>query len=297
MHSDLLTSLSGKTKVFAVLGHPVAHSLSPPMHQAAFRALGMDAVYVAFDVVPERVLEVLRAMAVMGFGGVNLTIPLKEAVFAGLERLAPSAERSASVNTVVFGADGEMTGHSTDGAGLRRAVEEGFGLSFEGASVLLMGCGGAGRAAARELAEGGVSHLLLANRSVERARGLAAELAREYPAMMVEVSPCWPPPAERTRGVELILNSTSVGMKGGDDAVLRAAHVGAHHRMLDMTYVQEETPMMGVVRAAGGQAVNGLGMLLHQGVESFELWTGVRPPVEPMREALRAAVYGRPGGV
>lgn len=286
-------SLTGKTRIFAVLGHPVAHTMSPPMHQAAFRALGMDAVYAAFDVLPENLMAVLPAMAVMGFGGVNLTIPHKEVAYKGIADLAPSAQRSASVNTVVFRADGSLEGHSTDGYGLRMAVKEAFDLDFANASVLLIGCGGAGRAAAREIAEGGAVRLVLANRTPERARDLAAELAREYPAMLVEAASAWPPPPDTVQSVNVILNSTSLGMNAGDPALLTPAHLGAHHRMLDMTYVLEETPMMAAVRTAGGQAVNGLGMLLHQGVRSFELWTGVHPPVEPMRAALRDAVYGK----
>ncbi len=290
-------SLTGKTRVFAVLGHPVAHTLSPPMHQAAFRALGMDAVYAAFDVAPGKLMTVLPAMAAMGFGGVNLTIPHKEEAYRGIEALAPSAMRSASVNTVVLREDGSLEGHSTDGYGLRMAVKEAFDKDFAGVSVLLLGCGGAGRAAARELAEGGAARLVLANRSPERARALAEELSREYPAMLLEVAASWPPSPETVQAVDLILNSTALGMKAGDAALLTAEHAGPHHMMLDMTYVLEETPMMAAVRAAGGRAVNGLGMLLHQGVRSFELWTDVLPPVEPMRAALRDAVYGKNGHV
>jgi shikimate dehydrogenase len=293
LQDSALFSISGKTKVFAVLGHPVAHSLSPPMHQAAFRALGMDAVYTAFDVVPEKLMEVLHAMAVMGFGGVNLTIPLKEVAYQGIEHLSPGARRSGSVNTVVFREEGTMEGHSTDGYGLRMAVEEAFDLSFSNQSVLLIGCGGAGQAAARELADCGAARLVLANRTPERARKLASELSREYPATLVEVSPAWPPPAELVRTTDLILNSTSLGMKPDDPALLSPDHLHSGQRMMDMTYVLEETPMMAAVRSAGGQAVNGLGMLLHQGVRSFELWTGVKPPPEPMRTALRTAVYGK----
>lgn len=283
--------------MFAVLGHPVAHTLSPPMHQAAFRALGMDAAYAAFDVRPEELMRVLPAMAAMGFGGVNLTIPHKEVAYRGLADLADSARRSASVNTVVFGENGSLQGHSTDGYGLRMAVNEAFGMSFSGLSALLLGCGGAGRAAARELAEHGASRLVLANRTPEKAKILADELAKEYPAMLIDVSPAWPPERETLEGVALILNSTSQGMKEDDPPLLSPEAVQPGQRMLDMTYVLEETPTMAVVRAAGGQAVNGLGMLLHQGVKSFELWTGATPPVEPMRSALRGAVYGKPAHV
>lgn len=290
-------SLTGKTRVFAVLGHPVAHTLSPPMHQAAFRALEMDAVYAAFDVSPENLMPVLSAMSAMGFGGVNLTIPLKEVAYRGLENLAPSALRSASVNTVVFREDGTLEGHSTDGAGLRLAVQEAFGLSFYGLSALLLGCGGAGRAAARELADQGASRLVLANRTPARAKALADELGREYPATLIEVASSWPPSPEEMEGVDLLLNSTSLGMKADDPSLLAPGAVVEGLSMLDMTYVLEQTPTMAAVRLAGGRAVNGLGMLLHQGVKSFELWTGVSPPVEPMRDALREAVYGKRGDV
>ena len=136
--------ITGKTGAFGVLGHPIAHTLSPPMHNAALGEMGIDAVYLPFDVAPEWLLEVLAGMQAMGFGGVNLTIPHKEVAFHGLPRLDASAKLVGAVNTVEFSSDG-MMGHSTDGYGILKAIDEGFGMGVKGRSVAVVGCGGAGR--------------------------------------------------------------------------------------------------------------------------------------------------------
>ncbi len=146
----------GKTRTFAVIGHPIGHTLSPAMHNAAFRALGRNAVYLAFDIEPDRVIESLRAMAAMGFGGVNVTVPHKETVFRGLDRLDGSARRVGAVNTVQFTPEG-MVGHSTDAEGFLRAMQEAFGRGPEGLGVFVLGAGGAGRTVALECARAGAA--------------------------------------------------------------------------------------------------------------------------------------------
>ena len=135
--------LSGHTKPYAVLGHPIGHTLSPVMHNASFQALGLDAIYLAFDVHPDRLMEVLPAMRDMGFGGVNLTVPLKEAAFRGLKELGPSAQWLGAVNTVEFRPDGTLKGHNTDGQGFLTALQEAFDLRVAGKRLFVLGCGGA----------------------------------------------------------------------------------------------------------------------------------------------------------
>ena len=291
MTSPLL-SWSGSTRVVAVLGHPVAHSLSPAMHNPTLQAMGLNAVYAAFDVHPDHLLEVLRSMAHMGAAGVNLTIPHKQVAFRGLKHLSDTARLAGSVNTVVFREDGELEGHSTDGYGLRAAVEEAFGSGMDGKRVLLLGCGGAGRAAALQAADDGAAELWLANRTPERSSELADDLRRRFPELRVECCASWPPSPEEVRLCDLILQSTSLGMKPEEPALLEPDHFREGQAFFDMTYVQRTTPTMRAAREAGASAANGLGMLLHQGVRSLEIWTGRGVPVEVMRAALRRAVYG-----
>ena len=295
--SHPFAGVDGRTRPFAVLGHPIAHTLSPVMHNAAIRALGMNAIYLAFDVKPEDLIGILRGMGRMGFGGVNLTIPHKEVAYGGVDHLAETAIRAGSVNTIVFREDGSLEGHSTDGYGLTRAVGEAFGKSFENAEVLILGCGGAGRAAALEAAERGAARIRLANRNPERAGKLAQELYAALPLTAIHVASAWPPPAAETRTADFILNSTALGMKPDDDALLTPEHLHPGQALLDMTYVLRETPMMRVAREAGAKAANGLGMLLHQGARSFEIWTGSPPPLDPMRAALRETIYGETSDV
>ncbi len=282
----------GTTRTFAVLGHPVSHSLSPAMHNPALRQMGVNGVYLAYDVRPDALLEVLTAMSKMGWGGCNLTIPHKEVAFRGLDHLDDTARLAGSANTILFRPDGTMEGYSTDGYGLRMALNESFGLSFTGSDVLILGCGGAGRAAAIQAAQEGASCVRLANRSPERRMILAEEIRKAYPDVEVEELCSWPPPADSVHRSEIILQSTSLGMKADEPPLLDQDAFHQGQAFLDMTYIQQKTPTMLAAELAGARVVNGLGMLLHQGVRSLEIWTGQEVPVETMRAALRAGVYG-----
>ena len=155
-------NLSGHTKPFAVLGHPIGHTLSPVMHNASIRELKFDGIYLALDVHPDRLMEVLPSMALMGFAGVNLTVPHKEVAFQGLEKLDESAKLFGAANTVEFTEDG-MVGHNTDGYGFLKALEETFGKTVNGDAVFVLGCGGAGRATALQSATKGAKLLVLAD--------------------------------------------------------------------------------------------------------------------------------------
>ncbi len=279
-------NITGHTKAYAVLGHPVGHTLSPLMHHAAFEALEMDAVYLAFDVTPEQLMGVLAAMKDLGFGGVNLTVPLKEVAAKGLVGLDESAQLLGAVNTVKFTPEG-MIGCNTDGEGFRRAVEEAFGTPIEGKSVFVVGTGGAGRAVALTCAGSGVTSVGLADVDAARAAKLAMEIETKY---FTAVSVAKNPDAE-ARKADLVVQATPLGMKAGDASPLGPGAFRAGQLAFDLVYVQPETPFMKAARAAGAKAANGLGMLLHQGAKAFEIWTGVKPPVGIMRRVLEKAVY------
>jgi shikimate dehydrogenase len=275
--------LSGHTKPFAVLGHPIGHTLSPVMHNASMQALGLDAIYLAFDVRPEHVMDVLEAMRAMGFGGVNLTIPLKEVAYRGLVQRDPSAQLLGSVNTVQFTALG-LVGHNTDGYGFLKAMEEAFGRGVEGDALHVLGAGGAGRAVALTSARAGAKSIALVDVDEKRSRAVADEIARQFPNVRVTIG-------GDPGAADVIVQCTPVGMKPGDASPLPPDRFRKGQRAFDLVYMYPTTPFMSAAQQAGAKAVNGLGMLLHQGARAFEIWTGTAPRVDKMREALEQAVY------
>ncbi|MFC1452729.1 shikimate dehydrogenase [Verrucomicrobiota bacterium] len=284
--------LSGHTKPFAVLGHPIGHTLSPVMHNAAFRALELDAIYLAFDVAPERLMNVLPAMADMGFGGVNLTVPLKEVAFRGLAALDKSARDLGAVNTVACLPDG-LKGYNTDGYGFLSSTREAFGVGVEGLSVFILGCGGAGRAVALTCADRGAARLAVTDQDETRSARLAGEIASFAPSVSVSSVPAgaalW---REASAGADLVVQATPVGMKPEDPPLLGADAFREGQRAYDLVYMYPETPFMKAAREGGAHAANGLGMLMHQGARAFSIWTGREAPEDTMRSALEHEVYG-----
>ena len=284
-------NLSGHTKPFAVLGHPIGHTLSPVMHNASMRELGFDGIYLALDVHPDRLMEVLPAMALMGFAGVNLTVPHKEIAFHGLEKLDESAKLFGAANTNEFAEDG-MVGHNTDGCGFLKALEEAFGKTVEGDSVFVLGCGGAGRASALQAASQGAKRLVLADIDAERVQKLHDEIIGLTPQVEVVQALEQPEQIELCREADLVVQASPVGMKKADPSLLPPEAFRAGQRAFDLIYMYPETAFLTTAREAGAEIANGLGMLLHQGARAFEIWTGIEPSVPAMRKALEAAVYG-----
>jgi shikimate dehydrogenase len=286
--------LSGHTQPFAVLGHPIGHTLSPVMHNASIRSLARDAIYLAFDVAPERLLEVLPSMRDMGFGGVNLTVPLKEVAFEGLSDLDETARRLGAVNTVEFLEGGGLRGHNTDGTGFLKAVEESFGATVEGKRVFVCGGGGAGRAVALTCCAAGAAGVAVSDIDESRAQKICDEIVAQFPAVAAEVVPAgeaaW---VAAGQAADLIVQSTPIGMKPEDPSVLPAGAFREGQWAFDLVYMYPRTAFMRSAEAAGAKVANGLGMLLHQGARAFEIWTGSEPDVPAMRAALENAVYGK----
>ncbi len=283
--------LSGHTKPFAVLGHPIGHTLSPVMHNASMQELGFDGIYLALDVHPDELMEVLPSMAKMGFAGVNLTVPHKEVAFRGLEKLDESARLLGAANTVQF-TEHDMIGHNTDGYGFLMALEEAFGKRVEGDAVFVLGCGGAGRAVALMAAREGAKSLVLADIDAERVQKLNDEITELTPHVEVTQAIDTDAQIKLCRTCDLVVHASPIGMKKDDPSLLPsdAFHVG--QRAFDLIYMYPETAILTTAREAGAQIANGLGMLLHQGARAFELWTGTKPSVPAMRKALEDAVYG-----
>ncbi len=282
--------LSGHTLPFAVLGHPIGHSLSPVMHNASIEKLGLDAIYMAFDVPPDQLMDVLPAMQKMGFKGVNLTVPLKEVAFRGIEDLADSAAVAGAVNTVEFKKDGGLRGHSTDGIGFLTAFDEAFGRSVQGLAVFVLGTGGAGRTVAISCAQAGCSSLTLSDIDQDRSAAVRDEISKLAPGCAVVI--CGPDADDASRDADVVIQATPVGMKMEDRPLLGARAFSEGQFVYDLIYMYPETGLMKEASSAGAKCANGLSMLLHQGAASFKIWTGIAPDIEAMRAALENSVYG-----
>jgi shikimate dehydrogenase len=276
-------TIGGHTRLLAVIGHPVRHTLSPAMHNASFAAEGLDFVYVALEVAPEDLPAATRGAAALGFRGFNATIPHKRALVPLMDDLDEAARVSGAVNTVVI--DGEkLTGYNTDGSGLLEACGEG-GVTVKGKSVLLLGAGGAAASAAFAFGQEGAADLRIVNRTPERALRLSEEL-RAVGTENVEV---YPPDAigEAAGGAEIVVNATSLGMKDEDRLPIPASYLDEGKTVCDAVYrAGQETALIREARLRGARVVTGKRMLLYQGVLAQKLWTGHEPNVQAMEAAL-----------
>ncbi|MET0327071.1 MAG: shikimate dehydrogenase [Ilumatobacteraceae bacterium] len=267
-------------RVAGVIGSPVLHSLSPAIHNAAFEAAGLDWVYVAFEVAPGRAGAALDAMRVLDLGGLSVTMPHKEDVAAAVDELDPAAAALRSVNTVAWGADHRLVGHSTDGAGFVASLAA-SGVDVTGKSVALVGAGAAARSVIDALGRAGAADIAVLNRTPARAAEAAAVSSVARVGDFFDLRPA-----------DIVVNATSVGM--GTTKV--PVDVGQLHRgqvVADLVYHPLETALLRSAARAGCTTVDGLGMLVHQAVLQQELWTGQRPEPAPMRSAALAELARR----
>lgn len=273
--------ISGATRVAAVIGSPVRHSLSPALHNAAFAQLGLDWVYVALHVDAGRAGDAMRAMRVLGLGGLSVTMPHKEDVAAAVDSLDPAAAALRSVNTVVPQPDGSLRGYSTDGAGFVASLEA-AGESVAGRSVVVLGAGGAARAIVDALARSGAARIAVVNRTATSAEA-AASLAGAVGAVGA---------AGEVRDADLVVNATSVGM-GSSDLPCDASLLHAGQVVADIVYHPRRTALLHAAAAVGARTVEGLGMLVHQAVLQQRLWHGATPSAEVMTAAAERELAAR----
>lgn len=277
---------------YALLGWPVRHSLSPAMQGAGFSALGIEATYELIEVAPEQLPQCLERLVREGYRGWNATVPHKEQLARLLPDLDPGAAAAGSANTVVNTA-GHLKGYSTDGYGLARAIEESFGLPVPGTRFLFLGTGGAARATAVHFARAGAAGIVLVNRTLAKAEALAATVAAAAPACPVGCVALGDLALVRAAlgGQDCLVQATSLGLHAGDPPPLDPDLLPPALAVMDMIY--GETPFLRGARSRGCRTADGSGMLLYQGVRSFELWTGRAAPVAAMRAGLTRALAAR----
>ncbi len=277
--------------IFAVFGDPVEHSLSPVMHNAAYKALGMDCEYHKFRVTLDDLEGAIKGARAMGFGGLNLTIPLKEKAL-GIVEPDTMARAIGAVNTIEFSGDDiagitGIVGHNTDGIGAVKALAA-SGVDIPGSRVLILGAGGAARAVAYQLAKDG-ARVTIANRTLGKAQELAGNVRSVGNANGTGLEEL----SKLTADADIIINTTSVGMHPDTDRTLVTAdmmHTG--QVIFDIVYSPLETCLLREAKKAGAVTIDGIKMLVLQGAESFRIWTGIEPPVDVMEQAVRD-VLGR----
>ncbi len=275
------------TRIFGVIGSPIAHSLSPAMQTAALNALRLDAVYSAFEVPPQFLKPVLKALVLAGVEGLNVTVPLKEAVIPLLDRLDPAARAIGAVNTIRI-RNRKLTGCNTDAAGFAAALKE-MGWRFKPSRVVILGAGGAAKAVAWQLSQTRGTQLTIANRHLKRAQQLSRWLSKKTQARVKAVSFR----AVDLSGVDLLVNATSLGMKAHDPSPIALDGLSRRTMVYDLVY-HRQTKLVLKARQRGCVAAGGLSMLLYQGAASLRLWTKHRPPVAVMRRALICALDAKP---
>jgi shikimate dehydrogenase len=278
---------------YAVLGHPVAHSLSPGMQEAGFAAAGIPARYLAIDCPPEALPAVVALLKEKRFAGWNCTIPHKFGMLALCDLLGPSAKEAGAVNTVV-NRNGFLSGHSTDGEGWERAVAEAFGRPLSGLRIVVLGAGGSGQTLALRAVAASCRALTIANRTRSRADEVAARVRAnvhggDWQGDLAIVPLDGDLLRERIAAADLVVNTTSLGLHEGDAAPLPAAWFRPGLDAYDLIYRPALTPFLAAAREGGARTANGLGMLLHQGALAWEHWTGRPAPLDVMRTALTTA--------
>ncbi len=278
-----------QAELVGVFGQPVAENPTGVMQEAGFRAAGLDWRYLNFEVPPERLGAAMRSIDALGLRGINLTIPHKVAVIEHLDELSPEARAIGAVNTVRL-EGGRKIGENTDGKGFLRGVRQDAGMDPAGQSVVVLGAGGAARAISTELVLAGASDLLVVNRSTDRGETMVRDL-RAATGGQVLFQP-WRGTYAAPASCDLLVNATSIGLYPNSDAIPDADLSGLRPGALvaDAVFNPPETKLLAAARKLGLRTLDGLSMLVYQGVIAFEMWTGRSPDEAVMKAALRDAL-------
>ncbi len=283
--------MSSPIKVFGIFGDPIGHSLSPIIHNAAFLSSNLPYHYVSFQVPKERLKEAVAAISALGIGGINVTIPHKEAIIPFLSGFSDQAKKMGAVNTVEV-LDNQLIGHNTDGLGFLKSLSE-ANVDPSGLRVILLGAGGAARGVAVSLLNAHISELCILARSTERRKMLKDDLSSLFPNADISEHPFDKNDFEDVP--TLLINSTPLGMKQGDPLPYPPHRLYPSFVVADLVYNPFKTPLIFSAEKVGANIVPGIGMLLHQAALSFEIFTKQKAPIEAMRTAILAYFLKKTG--
>lgn len=298
---DRINDGEEKPARFAVIGHPVQHSLSPQLHQPALDALGQNARYIRIDVSPGQIAEALVKFREAGLLGINVTVPHKLEALEACDVVDPAAAAMGAVNTVIFETGGQNSGFNTDGPGLARAIREEFSVDLADLKVIIIGAGGgAGRAIATQCVIENCPQVILVNRTLDKLTAIRDQLSAmihredlEGPRDWLEIMALDDPGLEQAlEASELIINTTSIGLKSTDPAPFPTRWIEPHHLVYDTIYNPPRTLLLREAQAQGARTANGISLLIHQGALSLEYWLNTEPPLQEMRAGVIGALKG-----
>jgi len=274
-------NITGKTKVVGLMGYPVSHTISPAIHNSAFSALGLDWVYLPFEVKPEHLKRAIFGLKPLGIAGVNITIPHKVQALAYMDGLSEEAELIGAINTVVVKEDG-LFGDNTDGKGFIRSLKE-AGFSLKEKRVALIGAGGGGRAISISLAREGAEAIYISDTDKERRESLIGYIKNRFDILVSEMSD-----PSIIKDIDLLVNATPCGMKEKDPLPIDAGFIHPDILVYDLIYNPQKTRLLEEAERKGAKTLSGLAMLVYQAALSFSAWTGIMPPVQVMMDAAKS---------
>lgn len=282
--------ISGKTKILGIFGYPVSHSISPAMHNAAIKALGLDMVYISVEVKPSELKQAVALIKEIGMTGVNITIPHKEAVIRFLDEVSEEARLIGAVNTIV-NKNGRLIGHNTDGYGYISSLKQEMHFNPKGKNIVILGAGGAARGILAALAKKGPKTITVANRTVARGVSLAKAFKKKFPSVKFEAIDLDKNILKAYfQDANLLINTTSVGMKQRKALQIPLEALPKTAVVSDIVYNPLQTLLLKKANGLKLAAHGGLGMLIHQGARSFKLWTGHNAPIDIMTKAALKAL-------
>ncbi len=280
--------ISGKTRIYGIFGHPVEHTFSPGMHNAAFKHLAMNACYVPFAVHPDRLEAAARAVIPLNLGGLNITVPHKQKIVPFLDELSREAALIGAVNTIEI-KEGRLIGHNTDGRGFLRSLKEQARFIPRGKTFLCMGSGGAARAVGFSLALAGASRIFFYDVDSGKASALARDIAAKTGIDVRSIAEH--DRADCAAAADCLINATPLGLKKNDPLPLDGRLIASRHLVCDLVYNPAVTPFLRSAKTRKAKTLPGLGMLLFQGVIAFEIWTGKKAPAAVMKRALHRQIH------
>ena len=283
-------NITSKTKALGIFGHPISHTLSPVMHNAVIKALGLDMAYLPFEVKPSNLKEAINGIKSLGIIGVNITIPHKESVIRFLDDISEEARLVGAVNTIV-NKDRKLVGYNTDGSGYMASLKEELGFNPKSKRIIIIGAGGAARGILAALATQKPKSITVANRTLSRAVSLIKTFKGKFRDTRFEAIDLDNNMLKMSfNSVDLLINTTSVGMKQGKTLKIPLETLPKIAIVSDIIYNPLETLLLKKAKKIGLTTHGGLGMLVHQGARSFKLWTGMDAPMNVMRKAALKAL-------
>lgn len=279
--------INGKTSIYGLIGHPIKHTFSPPMHNIAFEELNYNGIYLPFHVTPENLSIFLKGLKYTNVAGLNVTIPHKQAVLKNADFLSPEVKVIRAANVLKF-IKGKIYAYNTDGSGFIKSLSAFPNLkTLRNKNILILGAGGSTRSILYSLIKEKVKSILIMNRTESKARKLVNEFKKLKSNLMasgIEYN------ILKEKAFDLIINTTSAGMNKGDNELINTVYISPKTYVADIIYNPIETTFLKKAKKNGAYTINGLGMLLYQASEAFKIWTGIVPPEKKMLKALKAAL-------